>query len=93
MSILNGTLTREQQHTLELILKAGMVDVEEEIIVDEGPNELAEYVTRMRGDGAPDPEIARSIKGVAFPDASYPEIAGVLGTDVGTVIKWMSGGE
>jgi len=78
MSVLNGTLTAEQRYTLELMLKAGAVDTEEDIDLSE-PDEIEVFVSEMRSQGASDPRIAHSLKETL--KASYPDIQRVLGLD------------
>lgn len=78
MSILDGTLTKEQRYTLELMLKAGAVDSEGEPAVEEEPDEMVRYVVEMREQGAADPHIAHSLKGMG---ASYPQIKVAMGLE------------
>ena len=93
MSILNGTLTREQQVTLALMLQAGVVEsAEEDVIVQDDMSsgdvgEMQGFVDGGRLEGKSDPEIAKALR-EAYPDVGYPQIAKLLGVGVGEVVKW-----
>lgn len=97
MSILNGTLTKEQQVTLALMLQAGAIEpVEEdeeeatglELLEGEGDRkiEMEGFVSAAREDGKENPDIAKALQDEY--EAGYPEIARLLGVQVGEVIKW-----
>lgn len=81
MSILDGTLTKEQRYTLELMLKAGAVETAEEEPI-EGMEEESDanilYVERMREEGASESYIAHSLKEQGL---SYPEIKSAMGLE------------
>ncbi|MFX1266160.1 MAG: hypothetical protein ACFFH0_12310, partial [Promethearchaeota archaeon] len=67
LSILDGTLTEDQRHTLELMLKAGAVsrdeelDLESVVPTDSYPDELVSAVHRLRGEGETLPAIAKAL--------------------------------
>lgn len=76
LSILDGTLTKEQRYTLELMLKAGVVESEEEPVTTEEVSPHIDYVEEMRAQGASDTYIAHSMKEKL--GVTYPEIVAAL---------------
>lgn len=58
LSILDGTLTADQKHTLELMLRAGAISGE---YTDEPDDELLIQVRQLKADGQPLPAIASEV--------------------------------
>lgn len=69
LSILDGTLTADQKHTLELMLRAGAVSGE---YTDEADDEVLARVRQLKADGQPLPAIAGEV------DLSVAEVAKLL---------------
>ena len=96
MSILNGTLTKEQQVTFALMLQAGAIEpVEEEPLIPEAgegggtrTQEMEGFIEGARSEEKKDREIAKALQDEY--EAGYPEIARLLGVEIGEVVSWCS---